>query len=394
VAADRRALIVIGTRPEAIKLAPVIRALRAARQLVPIVGATGQHGALAQDALALFGLKADHDLKLETRDPSAAGTVSAAMAVLATTIREVQPSVVVVQGDTASAFAGALAAFYAGVPVAHVEAGLRSRNLGAPFPEEGQRQLISRLASVHFAPTDSARESLMHEGVSPRDVPLTGNTGIDALLTMTRLLDHSPMMRARMRRRFAFLPGGRRIVLVTAHRRESLGQPLEKICAGLRLLAERADVEIVFPVHPNPAVSQTVRRALSGVPGIHLTDPLDYAECVWLLRRCDLVITDSGGLQEEAPTLGKPLLVLRDVTERPEGIEAGVAALTGTDPVRIAGSALAVLRDPAVHAWMSRPLPLYGGGGAAKLVARMLGLRFGRPAGQRAPHREVEAVAA
>lgn len=394
MAVDRRALVVIGTRPEAIKLAPVIRALRTARQIPPIVCVTGQHGALAVDALALLGLKPDHNLLLESADPSSAGLVSTALAALSGVIRETRPTVVIVQGDTASAFAGALAAFYAGVPVAHVEAGLRSRNLGAPFPEEGQRQLISRLATLHFAPTDSARECLVSEGVSPRNVPLTGNTGIDALRSMVRLIDHSPSLRTRLRKRFAFLPADRRIVLATAHRRENLGTPLENICAGLSLIAARADVDIVIPVHPNPAVSGTIRRLLASVPRIHLTDPFDYAECVWLMRRAELVLTDSGGLQEEAPTLGKPLLVMRDVTERPEGVEAGVAALTGTDPVRIAGAALAVLRDPAVHAWMSRPLPLYGGGSAAKLVARILAQRFGRQLGQSAPRREVAAVAA
>lgn len=370
------ALVIVGTRPEAIKLASVVRSLRLGRAIQPIVCATGQHRALLDTALGSFQLRPNIDLNLMQPGQAPQDFLSLALARLGEVVAQLRPEVVIVQGDTSSAFAGALAGFYAGVPVAHVEAGLRTDDLTAPFPEEGHRQLIARIASLHFAPTENARRALMREGVPRSQVVVTGNSGIDALKSVDDGLRRSPLLRARLRRRFAFLDENRPLVLCTIHRRENVGSPLARIAAALRMITHKSDAEILLPLHPNPVVADALRTELHGSDNIHLADPLDYTECLWLLRRARLVLTDSGGLQEEAATLGVPLLVLRETTERPEGVAAGLATLVGADPVRIAGTALAVLRDPLVHQWMARAMPLYGTGDAGRQIAQALAERF------------------
>lgn len=376
MASLKQALVVIGTRPEAIKLAPVARAVLSARLLQPVICSTGQHRDLLAEALRAFGLTPGVSLDLMRPDQTPGEVVARAVEAISAVIAAQPPAVIVVQGDTASAFAGALAGFYAGIPVAHVEAGLRTASISAPFPEEGHRRLVSRLAALHYAPTEQARENLVREGIPRSNVLLTGNTGIDALLAVDRTLDRSLRLRATLRQRYPFVRPGRRLVMVTAHRRENLGEPLARICDALAYVATQTDADILFPVHPNPAVGAIARARLAAVPNVHLTDPLEYADCVWLLRQAHLILTDSGGLQEEATTLGVPLLVLRETTERNEGVEAGVAALVGTDPVRIAGATLALLRDEGVRSAMARPLSVYGAGGAAALIARDLAHRY------------------
>lgn len=371
------ALVILGTRPEAIKLAPVVRALRAMRAFRVTVCATAQHRGLLDRALRSLQLAPDIDLDLMRPGQSPASFLPTALDALRTVIDQTAPAVVIVQGDTATAFAGALAAFYARVPVAHVEAGLRTDDIAAPFPEEGQRRLVSQLATFHFAPTEGARSTLIREGVPRPQILVTGNPGIDSLLATERLLKTSVEWRSRLRRRFAFLETGLPILFATVHRRENLGKALTGVATGLRLLAARREAEIVVAVHPNPDVAAPLRSALADTPHVHLVDPLSYPECVWLMKRARLVLTDSGGLQEEAATLGVPQLVLRDSTERTEGVTAGVAALVGSDPIKIAGTALAVIRDPCVHAWMARPMPLYGRGDSGPLIARALVERYG-----------------
>ncbi len=375
-----RIVVVMGTRPEAIKLAPVLAALRAHRGLEPRLIVTGQHRGLIDSVLAHFNLTPHVDLDLMRPGQSAGDLTARAMLALGETLARERPEMIVVQGDTGSALAGALAGFHANVPVAHIEAGLRTGNLASPFPEEGNRRLISQVAALHFAPTPQARAALLREGVAAGTIEVTGNTGIDALLAVDA--------RVRGHARAPGLPDlqlDRPLVLVTTHRRENHGAPLLRICDAIERIARHETCEIVVTVHPNPGVAKVLRSRLGGLAGVHLIEPLAYDAFVWTLRRAALVLTDSGGVQEEAPVLGTPVLVLRDTTERPEGVQAGVAMLVGTDPVRIAGAARAVLRDPEVAAWMSRPLRLYGKGDAAPRIAARIAARL-RPSIEHGVH--------
>lgn len=365
----RSALVVVGTRPEVIKLAPVVRALRDDGILEPVLVSTGQHREMLDQALAVFGLAPDVDLGVMRRDQSPSGAAARTLLGLHEVLERTDPAWVVVQGDTTTALAAALGAFYARRRVAHVEAGLRSGNRQEPFPEEMNRRLVDQVADLLFAPTARARQALLDEGHPPGRVLLTGNTVVDALLWARRAARALPPGPARAR------PGapGRRLVLVTAHRRESFGPGIAGICRALRRIVDEApDVEIVYPVHLNPRVAEPARRLLAGAPRITLTGPVSYLEFVGLLDRATLVLTDSGGVQEEAPTFGKPILVLRDVTERPEGVEAGVARLVGTSEERIAGEALRLLRDPVAYAEMAHGQSPYGDGHAAERIAAAL----------------------
>jgi len=365
-----RVLVVAGTRPEAIKLAPVMHALAAQPGIVPRLCVTGQHRQMVDEVLALFGLEAHADLDLPRGDLAPGEFVARALLALGPVIARERPRIILVQGDTATAFAAALAGFHARVPVGHVEAGLRTGDLASPFPEEGNRRLIAQLATMHFAPNVEARAALRREGIAAGAIHVVGNTGVDALLAVDRAVTSGG--RPEGAARVAALGRDRPVVLVTAHRRENQGARLDAICDGVERIAAGEDADIVLPVHPNPAVSATVRARLGNTANIHLIDPLDYGSFVWLLRTATLVLTDSGGVQEEAPALGTPVLVMRDTTERPEGIKAGVAMMVGTDPQRIAGAARAILRDPATRAWMSRPMRLYGRGDAARKIARIV----------------------
>jgi UDP-N-acetylglucosamine 2-epimerase (non-hydrolysing) len=377
---SRAVLCVFGTRPEAIKMAPVVRALaESAHGLQPHVCVTEQHREMLDQVLDFFQIRADFRLGVMTEGQSPAEVAARVLDRFPAVLQALRPAAVIVQGDTTTTFAATLAAFYARIPVGHVEAGLRTYQRDAPFPEELNRQMTTALAEWHFAPTEWARDNLLREGVAAARIEVTGNPVIDALHWTVRNLG------ARNGGLLSRIDDSRRIVLVTAHRRESFGRPLEELCHALSDLVRRnADIDLVYPVHPNPNVSTTVRRVLSGLERVHLIPPLDYWELVDLLRRCHLVLTDSGGIQEEAPSLGKPVLVLRDTTERPEGIRAGTARLVGTARDRIVAEAERLLHDPASYARMAVVQNPYGDGRAGERIAARLVEHLGRTGQNRA----------
>jgi UDP-N-acetylglucosamine 2-epimerase (non-hydrolysing) len=360
-----RILFVFGTRPEAIKLAPVIRRLCEPPAVFDVrVAVTAQHRELLDQVLDAFAIRPHHDLDLMQPGQSLFASTARILAGLEPVLAAERPDWVVVQGDTASTLCGALAAFYAGVRVAHVEAGLRTGDPLQPFPEEMNRVLTGRIAALHFAPTQAAAENLRREGVPADSICVTGNTGIDAVLEVRDAL-------ARGRLRAEGLPAldpSRKLILVTGHRRESFGPGFQRICDALAALAERPDVEIVYPVHPNPNVTGPVRRRLGGRANVHLIDPLPYVPFVALMQRAHLLLTDSGGIQEEAPSLGKPVLVMREKTERPEAVEAGTARLVGADPARIVRECAVLLEDAAEYGRRSRIHNPYGDGRAAQRI--------------------------
>jgi UDP-N-acetylglucosamine 2-epimerase (non-hydrolysing) len=363
-------LTVFGTRPEAIKMAPVVRALEARADLLRNrVCVTGQHREILDQALDFFSVRPSFDLDLMTKGQSPADVAARVMERFSAVLRSERPDWVLVQGDTTTTMAAALAASYWGVNVAHIEAGLRTFDKTQPFPEEINRVLVSSVTNLHFAPTLAARANLLAEGHDSENILVTGNPGVDALFHTLATLNggpkHDPLRG---------LPDDSRIVLVTAHRRENLGSPLESICEALLDIANRyrGRVQIVYPVHPNSKVYDAVHRVLGDVRGVNLLDPLDYRTLIHVLRRCEFVLTDSGGIQEEAPSLGKPVLVLRKVTERPEGVYAGNARLVGTDSGRIVEEARRLLDDERAYRKMACPIDLYGDGGASPRIASAL----------------------
>lgn len=366
-----RVLVVAGTRPEAIKLAPVVHALARERGVEPRLCVTGQHREMLDEVLALFGLAPDHDLDLPRGNLAPGEFVGRAMLALGPVIADEAPDIVLVQGDTATALAAATAAFHARVPIGHVEAGLRTGDMASPFPEEGYRKLIAQLAALHFAPSVAARNALKREGVAPSTIFVVGNTGVDALLAVARRIEASDVAAATSEC-YAGLGRDRPLILVTTHRRENQGDNLDAICEGIARIAARENADILMPLHPNPAVSRQVRARLGETPNVRLIGPLDYPSFVWLLRTAALALTDSGGVQEEGPALGTPVLVMRDTTERPEGIEAGVSEIVGTNPDLIAAAVHEILHNPLRRAAMSRRMRLYGGGDAAPRIARIV----------------------
>lgn len=360
----RKALLVLGTRPEAIKLAPVARALKQSEDFRPVVVATGQHRAMLDQMLDLLDVRVAHDLDV-MRDRQLLSDLTARLvAALGEVVRQERPDVVMVQGDTTSALCGALAAFYESVPVAHVEAGLRTWVPTNPFPEEMNRRLVARIARWHFAPTAKAATNLSMEGVPLNQVSVTGNTVIDNLLWVRERGHGTPAFRASV--------PGRLRVLVTLHRRENQGEEMTGIARCLTRLAEVEDVEILIPLHKSPRVRDLLVPILAGRRGITLTEPLDYFDFTATLSACDLVMTDSGGVQEEAPSLAKPTLVLRQTTERPEAIEAGVAELVGTDPMAVFDAATRVLKAMRSQHLAVRPANPFGDGRAAERVIAIL----------------------
>jgi UDP-N-acetylglucosamine 2-epimerase (non-hydrolysing) len=366
-----KVLFVFGTRPEAIKLAPVIKKLSGRPNFDCKICVTGQHREMLAQVLELFDLQPDWNLDLMRPDQDLAYLTGAALSGISEVLDAFRPDRVFVQGDTTTTFAGALAGFYHRIPVAHVEAGLRTDNIYSPWPEEVNRRLVSHIADLHFAPTARARENLLREGVASDRILVTGNTGIDALLWVSDLLDS----RADLRSRFeALLPAhfeGRRVILMTGHRRESFDGGIARVCGAMARIASRSDVAVVFPVHRNP----NVRRAIEPLhrhPNVLLSGPVDYPELVFLLKRCHLVVTDSGGIQEEAPSFGKPVLVTRDTTERPEAMELGLGQLVGTDEQRLYTEMSALLDDPDAYARMSRVANPYGDGHASTWIAQRL----------------------
>ncbi len=368
-------LVVVGTRPEAIKLAPLIVALRERARVPVTVCATGQHRELLDGALADFGLVADIDLNLMQHGQRPEAVVAAASPALSAVIAVRRPAAVIVQGDTASAYAGAQAGAYAQVPVGHIEAGLRS-GTAEPFPEELHRRLIGQLATLHFAPGAAARDALLREGVAAAGIQVVGNTGIDALRLTTARLAADPALHRLAAAQLPSLDPMQPLLLVTVHRRENHGARLMGVAAALQRLAAAGGVEIVVPVHPNPAVHEMLATHLSGLPRIHLTPPLSYLAFVLLLQRAYLVLTDSGGVQEEAPALGRPVLVLRAATERREGIAAGGAQLVGTSANAIVAAVRRLLDDAGHHSAMAQLRLPYGDGYAAGRIATTLERRF------------------
>jgi UDP-N-acetylglucosamine 2-epimerase (non-hydrolysing) len=356
----------MGTRPEAIKLAPVVAELQRDATLEPRLVVTAQHRDLLDQVLAPFGLLPDVDLNLMRKGQSLALLTSRAVATLDQTLREENPDIVVVQGDTTTAMTAALSAFYLGIPVAHVEAGLRSGDIRNPFPEEVNRRIITQVADLHFAPTEENREILIREGVPADSIVVTGNPGIDALLSMANSnAGKEDLIRAVPRLRDATL----RQVLVTLHRRESVGDPLKQICRSIARLAEDIpDIRFLIPMHPNPVVRETIRGELAGIEAVDLVEPLDYAAFVAAMNHSTLILTDSGGVQEEAPSLSVPVLVLRDATERPEVVEVGAARLVGRDPEVIHAVSHELLTDESSRRAMMGKTNPYGDGTAAARI--------------------------
>lgn len=366
-------LVVFGTRPEAIKLAPVVRVLRATAGCDTAVCVTGQHRQMLDQVLQLFEIVPEFDLNLMRPGQDLTDITAAILRGLRPVLDEYRPDWVVVQGDTTTTFATSLAAFYKKVRVAHVEAGLRTGDLFAPWPEELNRRLTTVMSAIHFPPTRRAAENLLREGVSATAICETGNTVIDALLSVVQRIRNDRTLEADLQRQFDFLDTGRRLILVTGHRRESFGQPFEEICRALCALARRSDVEIIYPVHLNPNVQKPVNEHLSNLPHVHLIGPQDYLPFVYLMIRSYLIITDSGGIQEEAPSLGKPVLVMRDVTERPEAVDAGTVRLVGTSQQRILTEVTRLLDDKAEYERCAATHNPYGDGRAAeRIVARLM----------------------
>ncbi|MGA0999744.1 MAG: non-hydrolyzing UDP-N-acetylglucosamine 2-epimerase [Litorivicinaceae bacterium] len=367
-----RVLTVIGTRPEAIKLAPVVQRLALEEGVQSYLCLTGQHRDIVNPILKLFGLSADFDLRVMRKGQDLTDITQRILLGMRELFSKHSFDLVVVHGDTTSGFAAALSAFYAHIPVAHVEAGLRTGSLDAPWPEEGNRSLIGRLARLHFAPTEQARQNLLREGISDQAIFVTGNTVVDALYRIRDQVDQHRGLRLRMARRYPFLKDGSKMILVTGHRRENFGDGLKQICDAIKRLARRDDVQVVYPVHPNPLVRDPVHRLLGDEPNIFLVEPLDYPDFVYLMDRCYFVLTDSGGVQEEAPCMGRPVLVMREKTERPEGLRAGVTRLVGTDTNLIVRESEKLLSSPKIYQAMCKAPTLYGSGDAADQIVSIM----------------------
>jgi UDP-N-acetylglucosamine 2-epimerase (non-hydrolysing) len=365
-----KVLTVFGTRPEAIKMAPVVRAFHACNGRVRHrTCVTGQHREILDQALEFFAVRPDLDLNLMVKGQTPAQLAARVMDRFSMVLDAERPDWVLVQGDTTTTMAAALAASYRGVKVAHIEAGLRTFDKTQPFPEEINRVLVGTVADLHFAPTGLARANLLAEGVDADKIFVTGNPGVDAFFQTLDTLNGGPKNDP-----LSGIPDDQRIILATAHRRENHGAPLESICLSLRAIADRYRdrVQIVFPVHPSAVVFETVHEILGGVHGVRLLRPLEYRTLVHVMRRCNFVLTDSGGIQEEAPSLGKPVLVMREVTERPEGVNAGNALMVGTDRFRIVDEATRLIEDKKAYLRMARPINLYGDGNASPRIASAL----------------------
>jgi len=367
---------IFGTRPEAIKMAPVIQALAKDPSTKPLVVVTGQHRELLDQMTGLFGLEIAADLNVMRQGQSLGDITSAILQGLGPVLEDLAPDCVLVHGDTTTTLAASLAAFYAGIPIGHVEAGLRTGDMDAPWPEEMNRSLVTRLATMHFAPTQGAANNLIREGVDPARIEVTGNTAIDALGWVRETTLETPGAVDDITARFPWLDAARRLILVTGHRRENQDGGLARVAAALIRLAARGDVQIAWPMHPNPKVRENLAQVMAHAPGgehIHMIEPLGYRAFAWLMGRAELIITDSGGIQEEAPSLGKPVLVTREVTERPEAVEAGTVRLVGTSTETIVTEATWLLDDWGIYQTMARSINPYGDGKAAdRIHARLV----------------------
>lgn len=364
-----KTLIVFGTRPEAIKMAPLALKLAQDDRFESRVCVTGQHRQMLDQVLGLFEIKPDYDLNIMKPGQDLTDVTTAILQGLKPVLTEFKPDVVLVHGDTSTTFAASIAAYYLQVPVAHVEAGLRTGNIYSPWPEEGNRKLTGALASLHFAPTETSRDNLLREGVNPQSIAVTGNTVIDALLQVVAKLDTNVELKAQFASRFEFIRPEHKLVLVTGHRRESFGDGFERICQALVQTAQRfPDTEIVYPVHLNPNVREPVNRLLGAINNVHLIEPLDYLPFVYLMNQAYLILTDSGGIQEEAPSLGKPVLVMRETTERPEAVAAGTVKLVGTSVNAIVDGLNTLLTDNDTYRAMSQTYNPYGDGKACSRI--------------------------
>ncbi len=366
-----RILSVFGTRPEAVKMAPIIKLLEHARGVDSLVCVTAQHREMLDQVLHLFQIKPDYDLNLMRSNQSLAGLTAEIFSKLDPLLAEINPDWILIQGDTTTVMSTALLAYYRHIKVGHVEAGLRTGNKWQPFPEEINRRVAGVVADLHFAPTTISRDNLLREGVEEWRIHITGNTIVDALYEIMR---HTPPEATqKMLQEMGIGKGVKKLVLVTAHRRENFGQPIEEICSALRELAEENnDIELLYPVHLNPNIQEPVHRLLGGVVNIHLTEPQDYLPWVYMMRQASLILTDSGGVQEEATALGIPALVMREVTERPEGIQTGILKLVGTDRQRIVAEATRLLNDPEARKAAVGNVNPYGDGHAAEKIVQIL----------------------
>ena len=371
-------LVIFGTRPEAIKMAPVIAELSRRDGFEVKVCFSGQHREMVEQVLAVFGIRPDFDLAVMKRDQSLADVTVGVLSGLEELFRSYRPDMILVQGDTTTVLASALAAFYHRIPVGHVEAGLRTGDRFSPYPEEMNRLLATRLSDLHFAPTETAKRNLLRENVAEAAIRVTGNTVIDALFAARDKLLADNERFSELETRFSFLDPGKKTVLVTGHRRENHGDGIRNLCSALRTLARRGDVELVYPVHPNPSVSDVAAKELAGVENVHLIPPLDYLSFIYLMRRSFFVVSDSGGVQEEAPSLGKPVLVVRESTERPEAVAAGTCRLVGADPARIVAESELLLDDPGEYRRRASIANPFGDGRAAVRIAEAVEEYFSR----------------
>ena len=363
----KKVLLVFGTRPEAIKMAPVYDMLKGAPEMDVRVGVTAQHREMLDQVLRLFEIEPDYDLNVMKPGQGLTEITAAVLAGLKPVLEDFAPDLVLVHGDTTTTLSATLAAYYQKIPVGHVEAGLRTGNIYSPWPEEVNRKVTSTIASLHFAPTIKSAENLTAEGVAPQMVFVTGNTVIDALIDVVKRLKNDPQKSAAFDSEFGIDPN-KRLILVTGHRRESFGGGFERICEALAAIAEREDVQVIYPVHLNPNVKGPVENSLGDLERVRLIPPQDYLPFVHLMRRADIILTDSGGVQEEAPSLGKPVLVMRDTTERPEAVDAGTVKLVGTDTTLIVRETMALLDDESSYEAMSQAHNPYGDGLAAQRI--------------------------
>lgn len=370
----RKVLSVFGTRPEAIKMAPVIKELcKYPEKFDSRVCVTAQHRQMLDRVLNIFNIKPEYDLDIMKPGQSLTDVTCNVLQGLAPLLADFQPDVVLVHGDTTTTMAASLAAYYQQIAVGHVEAGLRTGNIYSPWPEEMNRRLAGAIAWYHFAPTDRAAQNLLREGIAEEAIMVTGNTVIDALLGVANQIRHNAVLQHQMAEYFSFLDPDKRLILVTGHRRESFGEGFEHICRALKEICHKhSDVEIIYPVHLNPNVREPVKRILGDVRGVYLVDPQDYLPFVYLMDRSHLIITDSGGVQEEAPSLGKPVLVTRNTTERPEAVDAGTVKLVGTDTGKIVSEASKLLYDQTAYGVMSRAHNPYGDGKAGVRIVKAL----------------------
>ena len=372
-----RVLSVFGTRPEAIKMAPLVKALESDPDFISIVAVTAQHREMLDQVLDLFEIKADYDLNIMQPNQDLFDITSNVLLGLRDVLRQAEPSIVLVHGDTTTCMTAALAGFYENIPVGHIEAGLRTGNLRAPFPEEANRSIVGRLASYHFAPTESSKDNLIKENIDAKNIFVTGNTVIDALLNISNKLKDYPLSYwdTALENGLAekIINRSEKFILITGHRRENFGQGFLNLCSALKTIADQhPNWLLVYPVHLNPNVQKPVFDLLGNSKNIILTKPLSYLPFTWLLNHCDLVLTDSGGIQEEAPSLGKPVLVTRDVTERPEAVDAGTVILVGTDPEKIISETNKILTNTDTYKMMSQSINPYGDGEACSRILNKL----------------------